>query len=73
MQKSVVSLSTVGYTACPAFAILRHVTGSQTVETQSELLKMLSSLIYFHRFELFASPNGVLSVFEGTIKILGFA
>ena len=37
------------------------------------LLDLISSFNYFNRFELFTSPNGVLNVFEGTFKILGFA
>ena len=73
MQKSVVSLSAVRYTACSAFAIPRHVTGSQTVQTQSELLNMLSSFQYFHRLELLTGPNRVFSVLEGTSGVARFA
>ena len=46
LSKCLLCCLAVGHTACPAFAVLRHVTWSQTIETQSELLDMLSC-IYF--------------------------
>ena len=71
MQKSVVSLSAGGYTPCPAFAVLRHVTGSQTIETQSELLNMFSSFQYFIDLNFSQVQIGCFPSLKGHSELLG--
>ena len=62
-------LFTVVYITCLAFAVHRQMTCSHTIEN----VDALSSFIYFYWFELFTSPNGVMSVLEGTFKVPWFA
>ena len=72
VQKFVLLFSTIGRTADSTLAVLWPMTRSQEIETQSELLRMFSSLVQLHWFKLLAIQMACCPSLNGHSEFLVF-